>query len=126
MGSGEDDAWMTDVQLSWCAADRALFHDIARFLLSNSPFGWCPDTFAGLGAHLSPLWYRRDAPVLRYIEPTFVPSDVDCVAIGAYHISCQAQEEGRSKEHYGLVGNPRERVHPRVLRPRLLLGSILL
>ena len=82
MASVEDDARLTDVQLSWFAADRALFHNIARFSLSNSPSGWCPDTFAGLGAHLSPLWYRRDAPILRYIEPTFVPSDVDCVAIG--------------------------------------------
>jgi hypothetical protein len=82
MASAEDDARLTDVQLSWFAADRALFHNIARFSLSNSPAGWCPDTFAGLGAHLSPLWYRRDAPVLRYIESTFAPSDVDSVAIG--------------------------------------------
>jgi len=82
MASAEDDAWMTAVQLSWCAADRALFHDVARLSLSISPFGWCPDTFAGLGAHLSPFWYRRDAPVLRYIRPTFVASDADCSAIG--------------------------------------------
>jgi hypothetical protein len=85
MGSVEDDRsrFGTSRGLTFIMAERARFSRIACYSLSNSTYNWAPDVFDGLGAHTSPLWYRREAQELNTsgVCP-FSPSLAECRAIG--------------------------------------------